>query len=486
MSIKRQLSEPEKQKILEEHGRKCFVDGEPISEEETIAFHHIKPFSDEGPTAFHNIAPVCKRHHLTIGTMSLQEYRDKLGLERFFEDGEPKYLDDLIRYKRGSSGEKIKYELENEVITLYFHDSPHRYPLYICPTTKWKYFYATIPVESIENDGDLQPRALREASMWSLYRHFQTNTQLAPSICRMDESGVLLLFDGQHKAAAQIWANRPMIECKVYLNPDSRVLKETNLEAHGPLRQMSFYSHELMKKYADVFGEDWTEYMNTEGEKSEMGFFNFLVHAKKKTKAQAKNEIALAIYNEIIDEPTNKLSGFLSEKHRGRKQPLTFFRLKKTFFQYMLVPPPVKDEFETDSDFRKDEKRNLVKLMNIIVEEGLEGKWAPERADATHRKAERIFSAGAIRAWIVLLRDAINTHLRHYTDEERVQFFYRHIVDDEFIYFRKFIDKIFAHKIWDDPDPSGEITARLARDDAITAKSLFEEKGLTVQWVLGS
>jgi hypothetical protein len=152
----------------------------------------------------------------------------------------------------------------------------------------------------------------------------------------------------------------------------------------------------------------------------------------------------------------------------------------------MLVPPPVRDEFETDTDFRKDEKRNLVKLMDIIVEEGLEGKWAPERADATHRKAERIFSAGAIRAWIILLRDAINTHLRHYTDEERVRFFYRHVVDDEFIYFRKFINKIFAHKIWDDPDPSGEITARLARDDGITAKGLFEEKGLTVQWVLGS
>ena len=485
MAEKRQISEIEKQKILEQHGRRCFVDGEPIPDKEPIEFHHIKPFSEGGLTTLDNIAPICKRHHLTIGTMSLQEYRDKLELEQFFE-GELKYLDDVIRCKIGRCGEKFNYEIKGNAICFYFKDSRQDYPLHKCRVTGWQYLYATLPIEYIKNDRELQPRALRAGSMWGLYRHFQRNTQLAPSICRIDEKGNLILFDGQHKAAAQIWAGRSTIECKVFLNPDERILKETNLEAHGPFRQMSFYSHELMKKYADIFGEDWTEYMETEGEKSERGFFNFLVHAKKKTKAQARNEISLAMYNEIVDNPINKLSGYLSEKHRGRKQPLTFARLKKTFFQHMLLPPPIEDEFESDNDFRKDERRNLVKLMNIITDEGLEGRWNPERADAVHLKAERIFSAGAVRAWVILLRDAINTHLRHYTDEERRKFFYRRIPDTEFDYFRHFIKKIFAHKIWDDPDPSGEIVARLTRDDATTAKSLFDEKGFTVQWVLGA
>jgi len=485
MALRRQLSETEKEKLLKQHGRRCFVDGEPIPDEDPIEYHHVKPFSEEGPTTLDNIAPVCRRHHLTIGTMSLQEYRDKLELEQFFAGGEPKYLDDLIRHKRGHCGERITYEVDDETIVLYFRDSPHRYPLHTCPTTGWRYFYATLPVEYVGNDRDLQPRALREGSLWSLYRHFITNTQLAPSVCRIDEGGALILFDGQHKAAAQIWAGRPMIECKVYLQPDARTLKETNVTAHGPLRQMSFYSHELMKKYADIFGEDWSEYVTSEGEKSELGFHNFLVNVKKKTKAQARNEIALATYNGIVDDPGNKLSAYLSEKHRGRKQPLSLPRVKKTFFQHMLMPPPVSDEFESDTDFRKEERRNLVRLMNIIAEEGLEGRWAPERSDAAHRKAERMFSAGAVRAWVVLLKDIINAHLRHYTDQERRRFFYRAIPDDDFDYFRTFVRKIFTHKVWDDPDPAGEITARLAKDDATTAKSLFDEKGLTVQWVLG-
>ena len=124
--------------------------------------------------------------------------------------------------------------------------------------------------------------------------------------------------------------------------------------------------------------------------------------------------------------------------------------------------------------------------MNIIVEEELENRWAPERNDAAHQRAERIFSAGAVRAWVILLRDAINQHLHHYTDEQRARFFYRSVPDAEFGYMRGFVKKILSHKLWDDPDPSGEIAARLAKDDATTARSLFEEKGLTVQWVLGS
>ena len=485
MTDKRQISDSEKREVLEKHGRRCFVDGAPISEDDPIEFHHIKPYSKGGTTSIDNIAPVCRTHHRTIGTMSLQEYRDKMELAEFFGDGEPRYLDDLIRHKQGQCGRKTPFDIEDAQITLFFEDKKHTYPLYTCATTGWQYFYAPMPIQHIGNDRELQPRALREPSLWSLYRHFQSNTQLAPSICRIDESGTLLLFDGQHKAAAQIWAGRSLIECKVFVDPDSLVLKETNLEAHGKFRQMSFYSHELMKKYADIFGEEWDQYMESEGEKSELGFFNFLLNTKQKTKAQARNEIALAMYNEIIDSSSNQLSAFLSEKNRGRKQPLTFSRLKKTIFQEMLVPPPIPDEFESDSDFRKEEKKNLVELMNIIAEEGLEGKWNPEGNDNQHRKAQKIFSAGAVRAWNILLKDTINTHLRHYTEEERSRFLYRQISDSDFEYFRQFTKKLFSHKIWDDPDPTGEIAARLARDDATTSRSLFEEKGLTVRWLLG-
>ncbi|AZK58941.1 hypothetical protein [Candidatus Desulforudis audaxviator] len=56
--------------------------------------------------------------------------------------------------------------------------------------------------------------------MWELYRHFLRYTQLAPAVCRLVD-GQILLFDGQHKTAAQVWAGRRRAECKVYLDPDA-------------------------------------------------------------------------------------------------------------------------------------------------------------------------------------------------------------------------------------------------------------------------
>ena len=123
-------------------------------------------------------------------------------------------------------------------------------------------------------------------------------------------------------------------------------------------------------------------------------------------------------------------------------------------------------------------------VAHLIAEEGLDGKWNPELNNALHKRTQRIFSAGAARAWTSVLKDTLNTHLRHYTEDERKRFFYRRIPNEDFEVFRRFVSKLFSHKMWDDPDPTGEIASRLARDDATTAKSLFEEQDLTVRWLL--
>ena len=86
----------------------------------------------------------------------------------------------------------------------------------------------------------------------------------------------------------------------------------------------------------------------------------------------------------------------------------------------------------------------------------------------------------------MLLKETLNIHLKHYTEDERNLFFYRSISESEFNYFRKFVIRLFSHKLWDDPDPTNEIAARLSKDDATTAKNLFDEKGLTVVWLLDS
>jgi hypothetical protein len=54
---------------------------------------------------------------------------------------------------------------------------------------------------------------------------------------------------------------------------------------------MSFYSQEIMEKYADIFGDDWNEFLDTKGEKSELSFFNFLINMKNNSLSQNSNSI---------------------------------------------------------------------------------------------------------------------------------------------------------------------------------------------------
>jgi len=478
----------QKAEVLRIHGMRCFIDGHPIEPESDLEFDHIFPVAEGGATTLDNLAPVCRKHNRQKKTMSLSEYRDFLHLGSFFEDGNPKYLDDVIRAKEHKVGQKFQYEITDNAdsITVYFEVGKKTFSLYKCPSTGWKYFYALIPVQYINNDIDLQPRALRQESMWGLYRHFQRNTQLSPSICRC-ETGVLLLFDGQHKAAAQIWSGRKNIECKVYVNPESKRLKETNLEAHQAHRQMPFYSSELMRKYADICGEDWSEYTALEGRKSEKGFVDFLVSVKKKNTAKAKSEVLHAIENRILNSTENKLNEFTSEKNRARQQPLTHYRIKKTLFKQLLSPVPSLAEFESESDLRNTEERNLIRLMTLIAKEGLIDRWNPESKDAMHRRTERIFSAGAIRAWVKILKDILYAHLQLYVigTEEAGKILYREITDEQFEWISKFLRKMYAHSVWDAPETGNQdISRALTKDDDTTAFNLLRDRGLTVDWVL--
>jgi hypothetical protein len=484
---RRQLTEEEKEIVLKKHGKICFVTGHPIDNDKDIEFHHIKSYTLGGPTTIDNIAPVCKEHHKRIGTLSLLEFRDKLELESFFDSAEPKKLDDVLVAKVKTYGQKINYKINSdnsEIVITFFDGRTATFPLYTCPATNCKFFYALIPATNIKNDIELQPRPLDPKRMWELYYHLRNNTVLAASVCRLVNNQILL-FDGQHKAAAQIWLGRKYIECKVYIEPDARKLKETNLAAHETLRQMPFYSRILMKKYSDVFHQDWDEYLELPGEKSEEGFVNFLVDSKGQKKAEAIKKIRYALINDIIEsqDPKNKITEFIAEKNRARKNPLTLSLLGKTFFKEFLMQPPLNVEFESSDDFRKQEKLNIINLLNIIAEETLIGRWDPASGNAAHKKAERIYLSGAIRAWTPLLKDVIAQVLRLFDREEKEKIFFREIEKDDFERIRERVRRLFSHKIWIDPNPDIDRTLKI-NEPQIT-KEFLKKYGLDVGWVLG-
>ena len=483
LSLKRQLSESEKQEVIKRYGMKCFVDNHPIKTLDEIEFHHVIPFSEGGSTDIQNMAPVCKEHHRRLGTLSLSEFRDKLTMERFFQKKREAYLDDVIKQKMGDKnfGKEVLSKKAENSIKIYFSEKGWlTFPLYECAATNFPYFYATIPIQYLLNDKELQPRFLIPSKLWALYSHFRRCTQLAPSICRL-KNDKILLFDGQHKAAAQIWLGREEIECKIYIDPKEVAIKEANIAAHTSLRQMSLYTSITLRRLSDLHKDYWEEWEKISGKKSEEYFVSFLVSRGKKRR-EANEMIRAAIYDAILGSKDNEMIKYVSKATRAKDKPLSVFTLQRSLFANLITAPPLKEDLETVDVWRDNEMKNMIKLLNILAKETLEGRWNPKANDAQHRKAERIYRAGCIRAWSRILKDVIAATLGIFDSTKRQRMLFKSISDKKFETIRSRVRRMFSHKIWEDIRP--EIDGQLKVNDLSIMKQAFDREGLMVNWIL--
>src|SRR2546423_2776776 len=181
ITLKRQLTPDEKKIILERHGRKCFATGHAIPTGETPHFDHIRAFALGGQSEVDNIAPMCEHHNKSKGTLPLEDFRIKLRLQEFFQAGDRLTLKNLLNHLQSKReiqkfGQLVVTTIGDDNVTVESSSSKLESRLYLCPTTGWHYFYATIPVEILNSDDDedhklgLQPRFLIFDKVFELFR----------------------------------------------------------------------------------------------------------------------------------------------------------------------------------------------------------------------------------------------------------------------------------------------------------------------------
>ena len=500
ITLRRQLTDPEKKEILTRHGRVCFATGHQIASEQPVQFDHIRAFAEGGPSELHNIAPMCEQHNKMKGRLPLEDFRVKLRLDDFFAQGDSLTLKHLLRYLKQKDdiqdyGQTVVVEQIDGAVQL---ETPqgrrYNYTLYTCPTTGWKYFYATLPVELLDSDDEennqlgLQPRFLIPEKVFELFRHFQAHPVLQPSIGRVNNQRILL-FDGQHKAAALLWTGRREFECKVYLAPDIKLLNETNISAHDKFSQTRFYSSIMVIKLGTEFGREFEAYKNLEDGsiKSEAGFMKFLERdpAQTMSKAELNKRFRSYLYNSILDDPENKAARFVSNGNRSTdEKPLTIDMLSRSLLASFLYTEPVSDNMTTDTYKRDKEISHVTELMNMLHDLAL-GSWNPKAgaSDGNQRRLERLFRSKSIMAWSELLRDAVRGKLDLQDEEDRARPFYRELSSEDLDRVKKMVERLVNWKLWS--SPPGEID-RILSDNKSAVKEWFKNNGLTTGYLMGA
>lgn len=497
--LRRQISAEEKERVIERFGRICFATGHPIPENETVHFDHIKAFVDGGVTEIENIAPMCEKHNKQKGRLALYDFKIKLKMNEFFERGDTLTLKDELKFlmeKKEISeyGSKIDIISSNgEYIEVEIDNKRQRFTLYKCPITNWNYFYGTLPISVLNSDDDedekigLQPRYLISDKVFEMFRHFQNHPVLQPSICRIN-NGKILVFDGQHKIAALLWGGRRTFECKVYLDPDPRLLNKTNISAHDKFCQTRFYSSIMVAKLGSQFGREFEDYKSYEEDavKSEAGFVHYLKEKEQLTSGEVNKRFKSFLFDSVLNDENNRLFRLVSKSNRSSTDyPITIDMLQKSLFSVFLYSEPVEDDMTTEKYKRDQEVQNVIRLCNILDEEAF-CNWDGSRpiTDLNQNKLNRLLRSKSIMAWSELYHDAICAKLNIFDTDQRKMPFYQVINEDQFEQIRLITRRLIGWNVWESPT-DGEIDRVLA-DNKSEVKKHFREKGLTAGYLMGA
>src|SRR5690606_31738125 len=124
---------------------------------------------------------------------------------------------------------------DNEIVKL---------PVYKDNLSGLEYFFTVLPLEYIFHDDKINPRSIGSNISKLIEEFYQGNPQLHVQLGWIDiaegSESKVKIFDGQHKAAAQVLLGAKAIPVRVFINPNEDLLILTNFRAGTTLKQVAF------------------------------------------------------------------------------------------------------------------------------------------------------------------------------------------------------------------------------------------------------
>ncbi len=467
-------------KLFEIQKGRCFIGDETIDLSITpVEIDHIVPRAKGGKDEENNYALVCQYHNRNKSDSDLRVARCMAKYEQIKEQYSDKgpnrpNLGDFLN-EFGGAKAQIKYRIESDTLYYSFPDvNPKSYatPIFSDKLSGMRSIFIEIPIEYLHHDSRINPRAVGSRIRGLIEEFLEKRPQLHIALgwASLDDKNMKVhIFDGQHKAVAQILLGVKGLSVRVFLEPDLNLLLEANTNAGTFLRQVAFDKATQRFLGTQIYWEKIDQYRKeTKRVEDDMGFSEQdLLQYFKGEHRELKRYIIDDVRMAAMHHQENKLKDYVEFGGRASDKPLSYITIERTIFSMFICKRPLSTrldyKFELGENPRQLEKEQLVRLMNIIAEEIYlnkydfdigasrvekdlrKGKQIPEE----HLKSVRMSREEIFYNWLRYVRDLIRRYflMRGEVIEEE-EFFQKKFSEDLWNMIRKLIRNIASLPLW--------------------------------------
>lgn len=443
--------------LLEAQNHICFICEQPLDlhlHANSLDIDHIEPITSggkDGPDNFALTHESCNRSKqasdLRVARV-LASFNDLT--RRIADQNRAPNLGDVLEQYGGSKYE-LPFEICDASIRTSFPDIGQNQirtlPVLNDRVSNFRSTFIDLPIEYLHHDDHINPRAIGSNLRKLVIEFHRKLPQLHISLGWIDTSegntAKVQIFDGQHKAAAQMLLGARTLPVRLFIDPDTDVLLTANTNAGTTLRQVAFDKSVQRSLGSSILSHRIDRYRRERSlEEGDESFSERdLVNHFKGEAREMRRYVLDRVRDGITTHIDNRLRDYIEYGGRSTGKPLSYSTIEKTFYKFFIhrevLTTPFNYKFQEGTNPRQLEIEQTVRLMNTVADKIYIGQFDPVRGTRRiendvqrgknvaepHLRAFRMSKEEITHNWVRLVRQIVYNYFvttGRPTDETRL------------------------------------------------------------------
>ena len=376
-------------KLYSAQNGRCFICEKPVDlqlHQEHLDIDHVEPLRAQGkddPSNFALTHDSCNRSKQAsdLRVARVLAKFDSIRAEVEPENRGPNLSDLLHRYGGAlhnvplrREGDRLIYSLPDVGV-----NDTHAIPIYRDELSGVEYTFIRLPLAYLHHDDQINPRPIGRSLQGLVEEFHRRRPQLHvalgwTNLAAGDGIGRVKIFDGQHKAAAQVLLGVKELPIRLFFDPDVDLFITTNMNAGTTLRQVAFDKSVQRHLGSALYNDRIERYRKDHGLADDDESFSekdLLNHFKGEWR-EMKRYVLDAVRDAITHDPENKLKGYIEYGGKETGRPLSYSTIEKTFYSLFIysdaLSTPIDYKVEEGDNPRLLEKEQILRLMGLIAD----------------------------------------------------------------------------------------------------------------------